>query len=493
MFFALSMHIYIPLRPQSVHQWRQTVSLNITLNYAAQSNGLLQPETNHLNADKLTTGIAQGEFPVFYYAMGKIWKITGQQEWLYRVVVFAVFLALLYILGLFLFKETNNLLLSVILPQFLLATPVLAYYSVSFLMDIVALSLVGVGWYFFYLFYKNNKYTQLAAAFLLFTLAGLLKVTLLITPVALLGYAIFALIFIRKKERAFQLNPILVGSFFMLIINAVWYVYALQYNKAHEGWYTENGIYPLWMITAERWQEIQFYIGNYWIYQYAPVVSYVLFLPLLIYFFLHKKKYTPTAIFIYIILAYTAMGTITYVLLWFQVFHEHDYYVIAAYPLFIGILLYSTITLHRRWYFFRGGLVLIMLMFFLLLATYQTRAQLKYRLVGWPNENSEKMFASFFDIEPFLRNEIGLKRTDKVVVYNDPSVCISLYLADQKGWQLTTDAHGGYILQLIEKGATHALINDSTVFALPEIEKVHFDFVGRWKTVDVYKISPNHE
>lgn len=489
-FLALSLAQYIPLRPQSIHQWRQTVSLNITLNFAKQDNSIFQPETNHLNADNYSTGIAQGEFPGFYYVMGKIWKLTGQQEWFYRLVVFGFFLWALFLVAKFLFTETRNIGLSIILPQFIFATPVLAYYSVSFLMDIVAFSLVIFGWWQFYQFFKTKKLVSVYAAFSWFTLAGLLKITLLITPMALIGYVVFASFFLEKEKRPFALKPVFLGGIAMLVVVGAWYLFAISYNKVHQGWYTENGIYPLWLMTAERWQQIKFYVSTYWVYQYAPEISYALFMLILLYFFLHKKSTSATSTFIYIVLAYTFFGNLAFAILWFQVFDEHDYYVIAVYPFFIALLLYTTVQIHQRWIFYRSHFIIFILLPFLFLAIYDTRAQLKYRLSGWPNE---KNFASFFDIEPFLRNEIGLSRTDKVVVYNDASVCVSLYLADQKGWQLTQEATAEYLIDLVNKGATHALVNDSSLFNIEGIQKVKFEFLNRWKNVNIYEISASQD
>jgi len=490
LFFAMGMQDYMFMRPQSIHQWRQTVCLNIALNFAEQENSLLQPETNLLNADNQTNGIAQGEFPIYYYIIGKIWKITGQQEWIYRLSTLLLFFTALYAIADFIFRETKNLWSAVLVPLFFFVLPVLAYYSVSFLMDGVALSLLILGWYSFYRFQLKDGIKWIVAMFLFFTLTGLLKVTLLISVIALLSFSIAAwlipgLVFRRKY---FWAAPVSLAIIFTIVLNVAWYAFAIDYNNVHHGWVTENGIYPIWELTQERWHTIVDWVLSYWATQYAPPFFYIFFLLILVFLFIQKPK-LKKFIFFYWTVGLTLLGSIMYILLWIQVFHEHDYYIIAIYPFFIGVVLFGYFILWEKLTNIGRKVALLFMTIFVVWGGLFSREQLQFRLTGWPNNDGNNTFSSYFDLEPFLRNEIGIDRYEKVVAYPDYSVCISLYLCDQKGWQMSPENNADFLKSRVELGAKYILVNESSFYSIEGIDQFQLKKVGQHKKITVLKIE----
>jgi len=100
------------------------------------------------------------EFPIIYYLIGNLWKITGK-----NVMFFRLFNTLIVLLGLyFLFKAVHlyliylsNLFWSFFIPIFLFTSPVLDYYSNNFLMDDPAFGIILIAWYFYFKFKMSDK------------------------------------------------------------------------------------------------------------------------------------------------------------------------------------------------------------------------------------------------------------------------------------------------------------------------------------------------
>src|SRR5687768_15134922 len=71
--------------PLNDHLWRQTDCLSMT-RYYARGADFFEPEVNIQLGDKYTTGKTAGEFPILYYSIGKLWKVSGESYFTYRLV-----------------------------------------------------------------------------------------------------------------------------------------------------------------------------------------------------------------------------------------------------------------------------------------------------------------------------------------------------------------------------------------------------------------------
>ena len=105
------------------------------------------------NAD----GSTISEFPIVYYTVGNLWKITGKHFWVFRGISFFII-----VLGLFYLKKLCDRILgdpfwALFIPLFLFTSPVLVYYSNNFLMNPLAFSLAMIGGYHYYIFYQEKK------------------------------------------------------------------------------------------------------------------------------------------------------------------------------------------------------------------------------------------------------------------------------------------------------------------------------------------------
>ena len=104
----------------SIHQWRQSDCLSITQNYYKENLPFHTPKIHHMSDETGKRGVAS-EFPILYYVVGNIWKIMGQQEWIFRLVnVIIAFIGMFYLFKLF--SEIFSLIIPSLFLSFFLFT-----------------------------------------------------------------------------------------------------------------------------------------------------------------------------------------------------------------------------------------------------------------------------------------------------------------------------------------------------------------------------------
>lgn len=492
LFFGMGMQDYMSLRPQGPHQWRQADCLSFTLNYTEQNNGILEPELHNQMGYNGENGKSAGEFPIVYYFMGKVWKVTGQQEWLFRLVNLLLFLAALFALSLLLYKKTGSQTMALFFAGLIFTIPVLSYYAPNFLMNITALSLVLLGWFFAVSFYDDAKLWKGILAVLLFALAPLLKITAFISILALGGVLGLHLLFPKLKLlKKLPLKVWLVaglGLFLSISLAGLWYNYAREYNTTFGGWFTFNDMWPIWQADGALLRETADFVAHVWVREYFTPLGYLMLIfsiGVLIYYF----KSIPA--FFKAMLLFVFLGNFLYVMLWFKALRDHDYYVINLYAL--PFLIWFVALWRIKQQIVKNSMtkmfgVLAMGIALTASALY-TNFHLYLRYNGWMNDGGQNKHASFFDITPYLRNEIKLTREDKVITYPDPSYSITLYLANQKGWPMPLEQNADFVAEKIKFGAKYILVNDSSFYTKEGLDQFHLTKIGQHKNVTILKIE----
>jgi hypothetical protein len=127
------------------------------------------------------------------------------------------------------------------------------------------------------------------------------------------------------------------------------------------------------------------------------------------------------------------IGAVSYCVLWFGTFSNHDYYLINLYILPVLVTIVFAEYMNRLYpqlsknLFIRGALV-----FFLVFNVQHTRTQMDIRYKGWWNEYPA--FKDYYTITPYLRS-VGISRFDSVICMPDQSHH-TLYLMNQPGWTI---------------------------------------------------------
>ena len=169
----------------------QSDCLSFTLNYMKEDRGLFTPSMHHIG--ETGDGKTVSDFPLVYFLIGRLWRVTGQHEFIYRGFVMLLFFTALFLLQRTLLRLFKDPFYSVAVPLILFSSPVLVYYSNNFLMNLPAFSLAIIGWFFFFRYYADSRARDLWLAMAFFMPGGLLKILALLSFFAILGVYVIEL------------------------------------------------------------------------------------------------------------------------------------------------------------------------------------------------------------------------------------------------------------------------------------------------------------
>lgn len=475
--------------PQSIHLWRQADCLSQTINYFQDDNPFFEPSVHYLGRDG--TGKTVSDFPLIYFSVGQLWKIFGQHEFIYRLIVMLFFIS-----GLFaIFKLFENVLkdsmLAIALPLFLFTSPALIYYANNFLMNIPALSLAMIGLYFFSRFYETTKNKYFYLFLISYTVAGLLKIPSLISFIAIAGLFFLELVGIKlhPKRKIFHqpLKQILL-LFGVVAIQYIWYIYAQNYNAEHNAGIFLIGFLPFWDYNSEQIKATLDALVGHIKWDYFRRETQVVFLLMFVLIIVFYKKISRTMLALNLIIA---SGILLFSLLFFGALKDHDYYTINLFIMVPVLLLSFSLLLKKRFNTIYVSLVFrIIIVAFLIHNIDFGRRRIidRYNEDGWHNENYIGSMQAFEEISPYLRS-IGIKKNDRVLSLSDNSINISLYLMNQKGWTnygIRIDSNK--VKEKIDLGAKYLLIYNDTLYKETVIQPLIKNKIGRYKNIDIFAL-----
>jgi hypothetical protein len=330
----------------------------------------------------------------------------------------------------------------------------------------------------------------LISSIFLFLFAGLLKIQALTSFVAIFILLIAIQIKLLKSEKSFIKHPVLASILFLSIIAVIisWYTYAHYYNEQHNKGLFLIGILPIWEYNKEQ---ILHVFTNAWIlwsdsYQsrFLQAIAILFLIFTLIY-----RKYLPVFFRYFVFLLF--MGFATYIILWFQVFDNHDYYMINQLIFMQSLFVAGLYILKQRFIKIYNSSIFKLLAILLLIYNINTcRKNIHTRYYGWPNEKHVKFNQAFENIQPYL-NEIEVNKNDTVIILNDYSLNISLYLMNRKGYtdcmNLLEDSAS--IAEKIKLGARYLFLNDSSLLTKDYLKPFLHQEIGKYKTVHIFKLQ----
>lgn len=508
----------IRLRPTSIHQHRQCDCLSFAYNYYKCNNNFFESQINY-KTGKNFEGKVTSEFPILPFLVAQLWKLFGYHEWLYRLVVilimFAGFLSLFSV-----FRHTlENNFWSTILTLWLFSSPILIYYGNNFLADVPALSFAFIGWYFFSRCYRNHRLPDLILTFIFFCLAMLLKLTAGISFVAL---AILFLAEYLKKDKSrkpvFQ-KPLITFVLFLFVILVVccWYLYAVLYNRYHlnpdEAQLFLTGILPIWNLSYENIIRISRIIIDYQSGNYFNLAGLLI---IFIFFIINLLNYKKQNRFLMRLNILIFVAVICGILLWFQVYDDHDYYLINYLP-FIPITCLTFFHFIKTEYpqLFHSLKLKIPILLVVLFCIYWGYAKTEARYAGAGKEDYEysallsrhevegykymhwiypQERQSYETITPYLRS-LGITEKDPVFSFPDPSTNITLYLMGQWGVPIKKD-NGAELLKYFDYykdlHIKYFILGDSTLLHDAIIKRLLSKKIGQYGTVSIYDIGILH-
>ncbi len=500
LFFIYGFDTILFLRPQSVHQWRQCDCLSFSQNFYHNDGTFFAPVINYLGRDG--DGKTVSDFPLIYYSIGKLWRVTGYHEYIYRLLVLLISFTGLAALAKTVEGILKDSFVGIFTALILFSSTIFVYYSNNFLMNVPAFGFALIALFFFYKFYDSGKKRFLCISMAFFLISGLLKTPGLMSFVAILGIFVLEQISplqFGKNGKLFPrpINQILPFLFVIMLI-ALWYWYAASYNtKQNTGIFLSNtkhnydifliGILPIWDISKTHILNIIHTARILWLSSYHSKVMQVIAIVLFIFVLFSYKKSQK---FLWYFMALLGVGFVLYLMLFFQVFNHHDYYLInqlifmiSIFTAFFYLLKYSFPKV------FQSSIFRVLLVLLLAYNVNVCARNIHDRYyVHWLNPYTTET-KGLENITPYLRS-LGIKRTDPMLVEQDPSFDITLYFMDQKGY--TT--FGGHfrdsleIRQGIHSGLKYMLVTDSSLLRKPYLQPFIKDSVGKWNKFYIFKL-----
>ena len=502
-YFSLFQH-----GPMNVHIWRQTDCLSLTQHYYEGAN-FLEPEMHMQMGDGFSSGKTTGEFPGMYYVMAQVWKVTGMNYWSYRLFMYLIFAAGAFAFYWSLTKLFKERWLALSLAFMLIASPTYLFYSVSFLTDAPAFSMVLMALAALLAYAQNKRLLLFYTAMLLFMLAGLIKISSLIAFVFLGGVWVLELLGVRSLgHRKLFHKPTVEIPGFVAVLGGIyaWYAYAKAYNFSHGFKYTYNDIFPFWVMESDKiWPWFKGILTeNILVYFSYPML--LLMLGLWV-FNLFSFKRLPLVAWLANLLV--IVGGLTYFILWAPLFNGHDYYYIALLILFPAIVVPFAWQMGELSWFQQRPKIAKRLVLGFAAFSFIYGIQMMH-LKSEPGYDSKPLTApmsfvhtmrwfnwnkrTHWDAYVRLKSEfdrLGVTKETKVVSIPDDSFNISLFLMDRKGWTNFIGIDGEEKMnKVLANGAAFMVIADETWLEKDFMQPYLQEPLGKFEHLHLFRLRP---
>lgn len=314
----------------------------------------------------------------------------------------------------------------------------------------------------------------------------------------------------KNGKRIFD-KPFIQIIPFLLVISFLlcWYVYAGHYNKMHNSGIFLQGILPAWRVESVKIRPILVSLYNELLTQYHNKFILHSVLLLFVTLLISYKKVNKLLLLLSIS---TFIAVISYIVLFYQVFDVHDYYLIDLLIFPVAVIITFIAFIKDNYFFILNSKRIKILSFVVILCSIYYCAinnRIKYRsndvfvkasfiinkqqqdFFNWHHYNYQNTFESLETITPYLRS-LGIQRTDRVISVPDESINISLYLMDQKGVtdysNLVSDE--GKIQNLINAGTKYLIINDMSILERRNYISLFTKHeIGKFNNVYIFDLS----
>ncbi len=375
-------------------------------------------------------GITGVEFPIVYFVIAQFYKIFGFSDFIFRLFTLSIsifsFIYFIELLKLF----NKNLWLILLGIIIIYTSPVFIYYSFSYIPDIYSINLFIIALYYFEKFRRTNSLKYLVLYFVIISLSVLIKITFAIYLIAILGTYL-----IIKNKKYITKEKLLLCLLTCLSVLAcyTWYSYSKSLNVKYN-----SGVF---LMDFKPSESIVKYFENMsrgfktWFFDFINPVT--LFVIVFIFFYL-SRKLLNTNKFYTILLFISVAGVISFTYLFSYQYIHHDYYYIQFYTLliilyivFIDYIDHMKINLNH----ILKPLVIILTIFSIFNLKNNIRDRFDQNSI-YNNYSTYMNTINLINIESDIK-KLNLPDSTKFIVYDDPSMNISLYYMKRFGVQLS--------------------------------------------------------
>lgn len=432
--------------PESMHVWRQCNTLAVARNFYQEDMNIFQPRVDNRFE---TNGVTGMNFPLYEYSVGALYKVFGEQFWVHRV--FSLLILSLGAIGLFYVVTAlgGSLIMANLSAIALLFFPDLFYFGINALPDIMALSCMIWGLYFFIRWHTDTLQTKrsadtwllLSALFLM--LCGLIKLYFLLIGGFIAGMLMPQIRFYLSPKYLIRL---LAFGFISVAIPLFWYKYSIDLIKKTgladfglEVRYETNLSNALSILTQNIVSDLPELILNYVNALFLGIAAFYVYKTKA-----WKRKYFSAFLFFVI-------GAVLYHIAELKQMRHHSYYMMPYYPVLAVICGYGAYKL-----FLAKPKVLL-----LLLVLSPVICSIRIISSRWANPN-KLVPAELYNEDSRARLQQAVNNNERCIISGDVSNCIYFYFLDKKGFcyageeQLLQEAYSGevQIVNNISRGAT---------------------------------------
>lgn len=444
-------------RAQSLHQWRQTDCLSFTENYYSFGAKFMEPQVHNLAS---TEGRAAGEFPILYWVNAQIWKVFGRSEMLYRILGMLIAMCGFYALFRICCHLICDTLSAFVAPLVLYSSALFPYYAWNFLPNIPALSLAFIASWQLLQWKIRGNYLFLLVAVICASLAGLMKASSLIAPIAAFGTIIF---FSLKKPK--ELIPVFASLFVIGLSLFLWYSYAKAYNVNYASNSFILDFVPIWSMSDQEVSEVITQFNLNWRNHFYSETAFFLFFCMGILSFLLSIINKQWKALVFLLL--TLIGAVTYILLFFKNLGIHDYYLIELYVV-PAVLVVSFIYNLNHFVQIKWLRPAVMFLFalFIYSESGHARSIMKERFGDFYNYHHLNFYHNLEDLESDFES-LGILPSDLVISVPDESPNITLYLMNRRGFSNYGNMCRSVesIDKCITEGAKYLVVNDPSILS----------------------------
>jgi hypothetical protein len=270
---------------------------------------------------------------------------------------------------------------------------------------------------------------------------------------------------------------------FSLLIIVSWNYFAIIYNRANHVDSFLMQSTPIWGIGEKQIGEVWEYMSNYWYTRYYYPSTLHFFLVLLLAGIVFVNKSERILLILSLMLA---AGSISYFLLFYSQFKDHDYYFIALIPGVIFITVNAFVSVRNKFPLYLSSYPAKLLLIGLcILSLNYAHKKL--------NQRYEKTDDGISDIGTRLAttrhflDSTGVPSDAKIIIVTDKTPNGGLYFIHRPGWSIkdTTEASKEKLDRYIGIGADYILFTDA------KYSKIRFKGVkaGEDNGVMLYKLA----
>jgi len=471
-YFFYGFHNILFLPPQGIHFIRQTDCLSFVIGYYKFGMNFFEPKNLNLASEG---GKAVSEFPILYYLTACLYFIFGEKEFILRLLNVSIVSVGFFYLFRLLNQFFQSITYAYVFSFLFLSSTVLIYYTNNYLPDAPALGFTLIGWYFLNKFLLTKKHKSLTISVLFFTFSSLLKITFFMNPIT--AFLLLLFFFFSKKITSQELKKTLLPFMICTFILAVWLIFVIYYNNSNQSTYYSTTIHPIWTLSHKTINDIWKYITEFWYTKYYFQTTFHVFIILVVGGLISYKKIKSELLFISLFLC---VGSVFYILLFYKMFQDHDYYFITLLSAIFFLIVASFQGIKERFPKISNHL-LVKISFLIICVLSLNYSKLKLNQRYTNNTDDISIIGKkLTTIEPYLTS-IGVEKKAKIIIATDLSQNGGLYFLKRQGWVIKTFSETSQteIKELIDKGADYLLITDTFPIELrKKFKKIIFQEKG---------------